>query len=251
MRAIEPGPAKRVARGHGRQMSKAFGVELAEYDHPDGGTYRGRTGPDHDPDGARGNRRRRLRPGQSPSSQTPFPDSQAQGRVRRRRPRTGNSQFTPIQIAKLYDFPANLDGTGQCIAIIELGGGFKTSDLDTYFSLAGHCAAPSVTSVSVDHASNTPTGSGNGPDGEVMLDIEVAGAIAPKAKIVVYFTPNTSQGFLDSITQADSRYCQQAIGHLDQLGRAGVDLDRPGDPAVQSGVSGRGRAWDHRLRRGG
>ena len=35
-----------------------------------------------------------------------------------------------------------------------------------------------------------------------MLDIEVAGAIAPKAKIVVYFTSNTSQGFLDAITQA-------------------------------------------------
>ena len=35
-----------------------------------------------------------------------------------------------------------------------------------------------------------------------MLDIEVAGAIAPKAKIVVYFAPNTDQGFLDAITQA-------------------------------------------------
>ena len=35
-----------------------------------------------------------------------------------------------------------------------------------------------------------------------MLDIEVAGAVAPKAKIVVYFTPNTSQGFLDAVTHA-------------------------------------------------
>jgi len=36
----------------------------------------------------------------------------------------------------------------------------------------------------------------------VMLDIEVAGAIAPAAKIVVYFAPNTDQGFLDAITTA-------------------------------------------------
>ena len=35
-----------------------------------------------------------------------------------------------------------------------------------------------------------------------MLDIEVAGAIAPAAKIVVYFAPNTDAGFLDAITTA-------------------------------------------------
>jgi kumamolisin len=35
-----------------------------------------------------------------------------------------------------------------------------------------------------------------------MLDIEVAGAVAPGAKIVVYFAPNTDAGFLDAINQA-------------------------------------------------
>ena len=35
-----------------------------------------------------------------------------------------------------------------------------------------------------------------------MLDIEVAGAVAPKAKIVVYFAPNTDAGFLDAIASA-------------------------------------------------
>jgi len=56
--------------------------------------------------------------------------------------------------------------------------------------------------VSVDHGRNHPTGDPNGPDGEVMLDIEVAGAIAPGAKIAVYFAPNTDAGFLDAITTA-------------------------------------------------
>jgi kumamolisin len=39
-------------------------------------------------------------------------------------------------------------------------------------------------------------------DGEVMLDIEVAGAVAPGARIVVYFAPNTDQGFHDAVTTA-------------------------------------------------
>jgi kumamolisin len=59
-----------------------------------------------------------------------------------------------------------------------------------------------VSAVSVDSASNAPTGSPNGPDGEVMLDIEVVGSIAPRAKIVVYFAPNTDAGFLDAVTTA-------------------------------------------------
>jgi kumamolisin len=35
-----------------------------------------------------------------------------------------------------------------------------------------------------------------------MLDIEVAAAVAPGAKIAVYFAPNTDQGFIDAITTA-------------------------------------------------
>jgi subtilase family serine protease len=37
----------------------------------------------------------------------------------------------------------------------------------------------------------------NDSDGEVTLDIEVAGAVAPKANIVVYFAPNGSDGWRD------------------------------------------------------
>ncbi len=109
--------------------------------------------------------------------------------------------FTPIQIARAYNFPTGVDGRGQTIALIELGGGYTPSDLSTYFANLG-VTAPVVTSVGVDGASNTPTGTPNSADGEVALDIEVAGAIAPGAKIVVYFGPNTDQGFLDAITTA-------------------------------------------------
>ena len=106
--------------------------------------------------------------------------------------------LTAPQVASFYDFPANTDGTGQTIAIIELGGGYTQSDLDTYFSGLG-LATPSVTAVGVDGGSNSP---GQQADGEVELDIQVAGAVAPGAAQVVYFAPNTDQGFVDAISQA-------------------------------------------------
>jgi kumamolisin len=184
------------------QVSAAFGVNLDEYDHPSGGTFRGRTGPILLPANLKD-----IVVGVFGLDNRP----QARPHFRITKPRArkhiqaaaaaANTQFTPTQIADLYDFPANLDGTGECIGIVELGGGFKTADLKAYFSSLG-LPTPTVTSVSVDGASNTPSGNADGPDGEVMLDIEIAGAIAPNAKIVVYFSPNTSQGFLDAITHA-------------------------------------------------
>lgn len=108
------------------------------------------------------------------------------------------TSMTALQVADLYKFPANTDGTGQTIAIIELGGGYTASDLNTYFQGLG-LTTPSVTAVPVDGGSNSP---GQQADGEVELDIEVAGAVAPKAAQKVYFAPNTDQGFIDAVSDA-------------------------------------------------
>ncbi len=89
----------------------------------------------------------------------------------------------------------------QTIAIIELGGGYRTSDLRAYFDKLA-LPVPAITAVSVGGARNTPSGDPNGADGEVLLDIEVVGAIAPAARLVVYFAANTDKGFLDAITTA-------------------------------------------------
>jgi kumamolisin len=109
--------------------------------------------------------------------------------------------YTPPQVASAYQFPAGTDGTGQTIGIIELGGGFGQSDLDTYFSGLG-IATPSVTAVSVDGAANVAGQDPQGADGEVLLDIEVVGSVAPGAAQLVYFAPNTDQGFTDAVTNA-------------------------------------------------
>ena len=121
-----------------------------------------------------------------------------------------DGSFTPPQVAQLYHFPTGLDGSGQCIALIELndadnngrvtGTGFSATDLTAYFKKL-KLPKPQVTAVGVDGGANKP-GTDPNADGEVMLDIEVAGAIAPGAKIAVYFAPNTDQGFVDAVGAA-------------------------------------------------
>lgn len=108
--------------------------------------------------------------------------------------------FTPVQIAQLYQWPANVSAKGQTIGIVELGGGYRTPDLTAYFKSLNQ-STPKVTAVPVDGAKNSPSNA-NSADGEVMLDIEVAAAVAPGANIAVYFAPNTDQGFVDAVTTA-------------------------------------------------
>jgi kumamolisin len=105
----------------------------------------------------------------------------------------------------VYAFPAPPAGTaaggGQTIGIIELGGGYEPADVTTYFTQTLGIQPPTVTAVLLDGGSNAPTNA-NSADGEVLLDIEVAGGVAPGAKIVVYFTSNTDQGFQDAVSTA-------------------------------------------------
>ena len=197
---VEASAARRsvVLSGTVRAFGAAFGVRLARYEHP-GGTYRGRTGtvsmPANLRDVVEGVFGLDDRPQASPHLRVAAtPDGVASAHA-------PSGSFTPPQVAQLYGFPA-VTGKGQCIGLIELGGGFKPADLKTYFQAIGVSPAPQVVAVSVDHGKNSPSGGANGPDGEVMLDIEVAGAIAHGARIAVYFAPNTDRGFLDAITTA-------------------------------------------------
>jgi kumamolisin len=177
-----------VLSGTVAQFSAAFNVQLHQMSHA-GRRYRGRTGAILLPADLDGIVEAVL-----------GLDSRPQAAPHFRPAASAAVSYTPIQVASAYGFPGGT-GQGQCVAIIELGGGFQLADLDTYFNGLG-VPTPSVVAVSVDHAANSPTNDANGPDGEVMLDIEVVGAIAPQANIVVYFAPNTDAGFLDAITTA-------------------------------------------------
>jgi hypothetical protein len=120
-------------------------------------------------------------------------------------PRTG-AIFPPQHVATRYNFPLQFTGAGQTIGLIELGGGFMASDISTFFA-GQSLPVPSVTAVGVDGATNVPGGDPEGADVEVALDIQVAGSVAPGAKIMVFFAPNTTQGFVDAILAAVSAGC--------------------------------------------
>jgi len=188
----ERSPARRtvVLSGTAENMQRAFGTSLAHYESPSG-AYRGRTGPIQIPTeleplvtAVLGLDNRRV----------------AKPHLRTARVASPGGALTALQVASAYSFPTGVNGAGQTIGIIELGGGYRSTDLNTYFK-GLHLKTPAVSAVSVDGGNNKP-GADPDSDGEVMLDIEVAGAVAPGARIVVYFAPNTDQGFHDAITTA-------------------------------------------------
>jgi kumamolisin len=198
----EASPARRtvVLSGTIAALSAAFGVYLANYEHADG-AFRGRTGPIYIPENLENIIQGVFGFDNRPQARPHF-RHKTKARDNSRGARDAvQSSFTPLQVAQLYDFPAGTDGSGECIGILEFGGGYTSNDLNTYFQQLG-INPPSVTAMSVDGANNQPQPGDNSPDTEVMLDIEVAGAVAPGASIVVYFSNFTEQGWVDALTTA-------------------------------------------------
>ncbi|KAG0165420.1 hypothetical protein DFQ30_008467 [Apophysomyces sp. BC1015] len=199
----EESQARRIVlAGTVQQFSGAFGVELQRFEHQVGAAkqhFRKPAGPIHLPDDVhevvtavlgldtRVTARPHFRMG------VPIKPSFKPAR-------TLAQCFKPLELAQLYDFPSG-DGAGQCIALIELGGGYDDADMREYFGALG-VPVPRIVAVSVDNATNAPAGGRSGPDGEVTLDIQIAGALAPAARIAVYFAPNSESGFVDAVSQA-------------------------------------------------
>jgi kumamolisin len=142
--------------------------------------------------------------------------------------------FYPNQVAKLYNFPPT-QGDGERVAILEFGGGFDPSVLADYFTQnIGLSTPPVVNAISVLSTTmqvDDPT------TGEVYLDIEVIGAMAPKATIDVFFAPWTGEGFLNAIDQAihNDDYAAVSISYgLDEdLRGSGTD---PGWPSLNQNI---------------
>ena len=182
--------ARRVIElsGTAAAMEHAFGVALCDFSS-DRGTYRGRRGP-------------LLLPAEIVDHVEAVIGLDNRPATRPRiRPRDASIEYFPQQLAKAYQFPPG-DGTGQTIAVIELGGNYSPQDLQAYFTKAGLARFPTVKPISLDPSVPVPYGSDTNSDREVMLDIEVIGALAPAATIVVYFAPNTGKGFYDAVSLA-------------------------------------------------
>jgi len=195
---VEADPTSAVRRtvqltGTAADIQKAFGVVL-EQKMIDGTQFRVREGGIHLPASLAGMVEAVLGLDNRPQARPHF-------RVHQPRAKSAApSSYTPPQVAQGYNFPAKASGAGQTIGIIELGGGYRKADLTAYFKTLS-LAAPAITAVSVNKGKNKPS-TASSADGEVMLDIEVAASVASGAKVAVYFSPNTDQGFLNAITTA-------------------------------------------------
>ncbi|MGH3256341.1 MAG: S53 family peptidase, partial [Streptosporangiaceae bacterium] len=196
---VHPGTRRIKVAGTLADLSAAFGTTLSQVSSTDATgrqvTHRYRQGPLYVPAALDGVVTAVLGLDTRPSARPHF---------RPRAAASSGTSYPPNQVADIYQFPAGTTGAGQTIAVIELGGGFQTSDLTSYFGSLG-IAVPTVTAVSVDGSSNAPGSDPNGADVEVALDIQVIGAAAPGAAQIVYFAPNNGdQGFVDAISQASS-----------------------------------------------
>lgn len=190
LQLVEFSSARRsmMVKGSVANMEAAFNVNLAGKTNEGGGDFRARSGEIFIPESLKEIITGVFGLDNRPIARPMFKAATA----------APSNSFTTDQLSKIYGFPSGVDGSGQTIGIIELGGGFRTKDITNYFTSL-NIQAPSVKAVLVDQAKNSPS-TANSADGEVMLDIEVAGAVAPGAQIAVYFTPNTDKGFLDAIT---------------------------------------------------
>ena len=242
-------PARRLVKlsGPASRMEQAFRTSLHRYRRAQH-EFRGRSGMLHLPQELAGIVESVLGLDTRPI---------ARPRLVRPRDATTPQAHLPNQFATLYDFPADLDGSGQTIALLELGGGFRPADTSAAFQAMG-LNPPRVTAVSVDRTGNAPTGTG--ADGEVALDIQVAGGLAPGAAIAVYFAPNSDAGFADALSaathdathkpsvisiswgNAEARWTEQAVQTMNSLLQDAVGLGisvlaAAGDGLATEGIS--------------
>jgi kumamolisin len=199
-------------RGTVAQLEEAFGVELEHFHHA-GRVYQAHRGPVHLPPELERVVEAVIGLDTVPMGRPLLASLAAEPAAR---------QYTPVELARRYNFPTGVTGAGQRIAIISFGGGFHQEDLDAYFARL-HIPAPKVSVISVDDQHQA--GPANDPlplrrlgafiadmsdpamsmaqvakemgcelclrralaTFEVTMDIEIAGAVAPGAEIDVYF----------------------------------------------------------------
>jgi kumamolisin len=136
----------------------------------------------------------------------------------------------PHEVMEAYDFPSGVEGRGECVAIIELGGGFHESDIKQYFD-RHRFKLPRISIVEIGNQKNDPaspelikkvldamglesaskTASTKIDPAEAShamwtiestLDVELIGSFANAADIVVYFAPNNAQGKYQALSTA-------------------------------------------------
>lgn len=179
--------------GTAADLCAAFNVKLFDYTHPELGMFHARTGPISIPAALAGdilgvfgfNNHRVLRRKSGTAALAADPST------------PGRAWFLPGELAQIYNFPS-ANAQAQCIGLLEFGGGVETADVAAYFGKVG-VPAPGINVIAIDGVATDPTAD---PDStaEVMLDIDIAGALGAGAKLAVYFSTFDEKGLVDGLS---------------------------------------------------
>ena len=198
-------------RGKPPQIKKAFGVDLNEY-RVDGQTFFGHEQSIGVPESI-------LKIIEAVIGLDNFPIGNSPNSTPYRIP---DPIYTPAQIETLYNFPEN-KGEGVTLGVWALGGGYHQEDLDNYYRTIGLTGenAPQVEAVGNNNPAPLPEvkqcveklwGAGDMQASynvtwtvETTQDIEVASALAPRAKILV-FLPSTEVGGMTGLGLIESLF---------------------------------------------
>lgn len=103
-----------------------------------------------------------------------------------------------VDVVTHYRFPAEFDGSGERIALIEIEGTFIPTELEIYCTLSG-LPVPKVTDVQVGTLNDS-----SDPEFTAMVsrDLELLAAAAPGAELCLYRVANNEAGLLDGFSQA-------------------------------------------------
>lgn len=189
----EPGAARLRLAGTAEDLNKAFRLRLQDYVHPALGRHRAHVEPISIPRGLDGditgvfgfNSQRCLRRDRKDASRAASIEARSR------------SWFWPAELGKIYNFP-DVDRQTETIALLEFGGAVERNDLAAYFRKI-RTAPPRVR---IKRVSPVAAGFRTDPEmiREVMLDIEVVGALCPGARIAVYFSSFDEKGLIDALS---------------------------------------------------
>ena len=212
-----------VLAGTTTQLQAAFGVDGFYHYEQDGKTHYGFTGEIHLPEplheaveAVLGLHNRPLAGPRVVATSGSPGDHASSGNVAGR---------SVSELRQRYAFPEGATGKDQTVAVIELAGGYRLADVDTFASAAG-LEQIKLRDVSVGSASNQPaeaalieeltsllTGSQEitaeqaqsvGPalaTFETTMDIELIAAFAPDAQLLAVFTENSERGLWQAVQE--------------------------------------------------
>ena len=145
----------------------------------------------------------------------------------------------PIGVARYYNFPSDVRGRGQRIAIVTLGGRMDEGELRDDFEKLGIDPMPNITLRDVNDPPISKA-QDRASSGEGHLDVEVIASICPEAEITIYRGARSAAGFTNALKAAvadGNQVISISWTHTERAGDATSEMERVLLKAAERGVT--------------